>query len=268
MLSIISYFKALLVNRTLFFQFCRREIVRRYRGSFMGFAWAFLMPLMMLCVYSFVFIGVFKSRWPGGEQAGGLFYALQLFCGLTVFNLFAEVVGRAPGLVAEQPNLVKKIVFPLEILPFISLGAALFHFAISLLILLACVSACYEISAHILLLPVVLTPFLFFLLGLGWLISALGVYLRDIAIMIGVVINLVMFLSPVFYSTKVLEGKIATLMVYNPLTLPIENLRLILFSSGAIDWSAWFFSLLAGLLTAVLGASFFSLTRDGFGDVL
>ena len=268
MFSIISYFKALLINRTVVAQFCRREITRQYRGSFMGFAWAFLVPLMMLCVYSFVFIGILKSRWPGAEQAGGLYYSLQLFCGLTVFNLFAEVLGRAPGLIAEQPNLVKKVVFPLEILPFVSLGAALFHMAIGMVILLICVFIFQGLSIYIFLLPIVLIPFLFFLLGLSWFISALCVYLRDISIIIGIVINLVMFLSPVFYSTKILEGNAALLMTYNPLTLPIENLRRILFSYDVIDWSAWLVSLLTGMLIAALGAFFFSLTRDGFGDVL
>ena len=111
----LSFFLPL-AQRGLIFQFARREVLGRYRGSLLGLGWSFFTPLLMLGVYTFVFVGVFKARWPGAEQAGGLEFAMQIFAGLMVFNLFAEVAGRAPRLVLDQPNLVKKVVFPLDLL--------------------------------------------------------------------------------------------------------------------------------------------------------
>ena len=132
----LSYFLTPIRYRPVFRQFLRREVLGRYRGSMLGVSWAFINPLLMLGVYTFVFVEVFKARWPGAEQSGGLAFALRLFAGLMVFNLFSEVVARAPTLISEQANLVKKVAFPLELLPFISIGSALFHFFLSTLILL------------------------------------------------------------------------------------------------------------------------------------
>ncbi|MDO9069050.1 MAG: ABC transporter permease, partial [Deltaproteobacteria bacterium] len=135
----LSLFAAPLRHRALLRQFMRREVLGRYRGSLLGLGWAFVLPLAMLAVYTFVFAGVFRLRWPGAEEAGGVVFALRLFAGLIVFQLVAEVLGRAPTLVTAQPNLVKKVVFPLELLPFVSLGVALFHFAVSVALLLVAV---------------------------------------------------------------------------------------------------------------------------------
>lgn len=236
----------------------------------MGFSWAFITPLMMLCVYSLVFVGVFESRWPGLEQAGKVAYSFQLFCGLMVFNVFSDVIGRAPGLVVDQPNLVKKVVFPLEILPFVSIGSAFFHFFISFFVLTVCCFIFFNsISLFIFLIPLILVPLTLMLLGLSLIVSALGVYLRDISVVIGVFINLMMFLSPVFYSTKVLKGVFSEFILYNPLTFPIESVRSIFFSAQPyIDWGSWFVSLFIGLLVSAFGAFFFSRAREGFSDVL
>ncbi len=234
----------------------------------MGFAWAFFTPLLMLGVYSFVFIGIFGMRWPGAEQAGGIAYALRLFCGLSLFNLFADVIGRAPNLVTDQPNLVKKVVFPLELLSFISIGVALFHLCISLAILLVFTLFSEGLTLSVLLLPIILFPLLPLLLGLSWFFAALGVYIRDLAPLVGIFVNLMLFLSPVFYTTRTLTGNIKYLMRLNPLTGPIENLRNILFSPAAIDWGTWALSLVAGLIVAALGSYVFSRAREGFADVL
>lgn len=249
-------------------QFVRREILGRYRGSLLGMVWAFLTPLMMLAVYTFVFVGVFKARWPGAEEAGGSAFALRLFAGLIVFNLFSEVVGRAPLLVLEQPNLVKKVVFPLELLAFVSLGSALFHFFLGSVILFLGVAAFGpSLSWHVVLVPVILLPLLPLLLGLAWLLSALGVYVRDIAPLVGLGVSFLMFLSPVFYSLQSLPPQWRFWMGLNPLTSVMENLRGVLFLNASPDWPVWWMTLSVNLVVGLLGARIFALLRKGFADV-
>lgn len=250
-------------------QFVRRDILGRYRGSLLGVGWAFVIPILMLGVYTFVFVGVFRARWPGAEDGGGLAFALQLFAGLMVFNLFAEVASQAPNLIVAQPNLVKKVVFPLEILPFVALGSGLFHFGLSLgVLLLGALFVHHHIPSTVLLLPLVLLPLLPLLLGIGWLFSALGVFVRDIAQAIGLAINLLMFLSPVFYSASSISPNARAWMAFNPLAPVIENVRHVVFSGEVPDWGNWTISLAVSVFVAVLGAAFFQVTRREFADVL
>ena len=265
----LSYLLAPLRFRPVFRQFLRREIVGRYRGSMLGISWAFIHPLLMLGVYTFVFVEVFKARWPGVEQSGGLAFSQRIFAGLMVFSLFSEVIGRAPSLIIEQANLVKKVAFPLELLPFISIGTALFHFALSAMILLASVLVVdARLSATVFLLPLVVLPLIPLLLGLGWLLSALGVFVRDIGPIVGVSVNLLMFMSPVFYSASSLSPRWQFWMNLNPLTPVIENLRLVVFNAAQPHWGDWFVSLGVASSVALFGAWVFYKTRDGFADVL
>lgn len=269
MSGISSHFLAPFRYRSLFWQFLRREILGRYRASMLGIAWAFITPLLMLGVYTLVFVGIFRARWPGAEEAGGVAFALRLFAGLMIFNLFAEVTSRASSLIVEQASLVKKVVFPLALLPFISLGSALFHFTLSAGILLAGTLLVHQsLPWTVLLLPLVILPLLPLLLGLAWLLSALGVYVRDVAPVVGLGVSLMLFLSPVFYSVTSLSPRWQFWMQLNPLTPAIENLRRIFFASGPVDWQTWGISLLAGLLVAWLGAAIFARLRPGFADVL
>lgn len=235
----------------------------------LGIAWAFINPLLMLGVYTFVFVEVFKARWPGVEELGGLAFAQRLFAGLMVFTLFSEVVARAPNLIVEQINLVKKVAFPLELLIFINMGAAIFHFLVSTLILFFSIFLLdSQLSFTIFLLPVVILPMLPLLLGLGWLLSALGVFVRDIGPIVGVCVSLLMFMSPVFYSVRSLSPRWQFWMGLNPLTPVIENFRLVVFSNVMPNWGEWFMGLGVGCVVAVFGAWVFKVTRDGFADVL
>jgi lipopolysaccharide transport system permease protein len=270
MTDILSYFLAPLRFKSVFKQFLRREILGRYRGSMLGITWAFINPLLMLGVYTFVFVEVFKARWPGVEEFGGLAFAQRMFAGLMVFNLFSEVVGRAPALIVDQINLVKKVTFPLELLIFITLGSALFHFLISTLILLVSILFFDNqlLSATIFLLPVVVLPLLPLLLGLGWLLSALGVFVRDTGPIVGVGVSLLMFMSPVFYSVHSLSPRWQFWMGFNPLTGIIENLRLVVFKATMPNWGDWFIGLGVACAIALFGAWVFRVTRDGFADVL
>lgn len=265
----INYLLSFLRHRTLLAQLVRREVMGRYRGSLLGVLWAFVAPLLTLGVYTFVFVGVFSMRWPGAESTGGTGFALQLFAGLIVFNFFAEVISRAPSQILEQPNLVKRVVFPLELLAHVSLSSALVHLAISSLILLIGAVFTKGITFSALLVPLVLLPLLPMMLGLCWLLSALGVYVRDLGPVISLVVNLLLFVSPIFYNADRLPQSIRPWMLFNPLVLPIENLRRCILHGGTdIDWVAWAASLLAGTLIAWLGAATFERLRHNFSDVI
>lgn len=256
-------------DRTILRQFVRREFLGRYRGSLLGVVWTFLTPLLMLAVYTFVFVGVFKARWPGAEGAGGSAFALRLFAGLIVFNLFSEVIARAPTMVLEQPNLVKKVVFPLELLAFVALGSALVQFLIGATILLLGVAVFEQaLSWQVLFLPVVVLPLLPMILGLAWLLNAFGVFLRDVAPLVSMGVSFLLFLSPVFYSVQSLAPQWQFWMRLNPLTPVMENLRGAVFSHVLPDWSTWWLTLAAGVLVAMVGASIFTVLRKGFADVV
>ena len=255
--------------RLVFRQFLRREVLARYRGSILGITWALLTPLMMLGVYTLVFVGVFKARWPGAEEAGGLAFALNIFAGLMVFNLFSEVIGRSPNLIIEQPNLVKKVSFPLELLAYLTMGSALFHFFLSTLILIFGLAVLtHSLPPTLLFIPIVILPLLPLLLGLSWTLSALGVYIRDISAIIGMALSLFMFLSPIFFSPSALSPRWQTWINLNPLTAVIENLRRVAFLGVMPDWSSWSIALVLFTPIAFAGAWVFGKTRDGFGDVL
>lgn len=256
-------------NRSLLWQFARRDVLGRYRGSLLGLSWSFLTPLLMLGVYSFVFVGVFRASWPGTAKSGGMEFSLQVFAGLLVFNLFAEVAGKAPNLIVEQPNLVKKVIFPVELLAWVTVLSGLFHLLISVgTLLLVLLIARGGVPVTAIALPLVLLPFLPFLLGLGWLLSAIGVFVRDVGNVMAMVVSLIMFMSPVFYSVKTLNPDLQFWMNLNPLTLIIEQVRAVLLLAQWPDWSALgIYALLACAFAAAAG-TFFQLTRKGFADVL
>ncbi len=250
-------------------QLVRRDILGRYRTSMLGMLWSILGPLSMLAVYTFVFVGVFRSRWPGGSEGSGLEFALQVFAGLLVFNLFAEVANRAPGLILEQTNLVKKAAFPLQVLPWTAVLGACFHAGSNLLILLA---AIFWQQGHLplslLAIPLILLAFLPFLLGIAFLLAALGPYIRDIAQAMGMLVSFTMFLSPVFYPVKALPEHLRYLLQLNPLTPIIESLRRCLLGNQWPEWG-WLalYAVLSSLLF-VLGGYCFNYLRKGFADVV
>jgi lipopolysaccharide transport system permease protein len=256
-------------TRSLLWQFARRDVLGRYRGSLLGMAWSFLTPLLMLGVYSFVFVGVFRATWPGSPKGGGLEFALQVFAGLLVFNLFAEVAGKAPNLVVDQPNLVKKVIFPVELLSWVTVLSGLFHLLISvatLLVVLVIVRGSLPVTA--LALPLVLAPFVPVLLGLGWFLSAIGVFVRDVGPVMTMFVSFTMFLSPIFYSVASLDPEWQFWMNLNPLTLIIEQVRAVLLQGLWPAWGALGMYAVAACAFAAVGATFFQLTRKGFADVL
>jgi lipopolysaccharide transport system permease protein len=183
----LAMFTSLWQNRELIWQLTRREVAGRYRGSFIGLIWSFLNPVLMLIVYTFVFSFVFKSRWGVGNQESRADFAIILFVGMIVFGIFAEIVNRAPTLIITNVNYVKKVVFPLEILSWVSLGSVLFHSLVSLVVLLlAQLIINQSLSWTIVFFPFVLLPLIFASLGTAWFLASLGVYVRDIGQVTGV----------------------------------------------------------------------------------
>lgn len=255
--------------RRLILQMAQREVAGRYKGSFMGLLWSFLTPLFMLAVYTFVFSVVFKARWTTSADEGKGDFAILLFAGMIVHGLFAEVLNRAPGLILANVNYVKKVVFPLEILPVISMCTALFHSGVSLLVLIcAIIFVSGQFHLTMLLVPLVVLPYIFFVQGLAWLLASLGVYLRDVGQTIGLITMIMLFMSPVFFPISSLPVEMRPLMEANPLTFIIEQVREVLIWGHLPDWIGLARYSLMSLLTAWLGYAWFQRTRKGFADVL
>lgn len=256
-------------NRHLIWQMVRREIAARYRGSIIGLAWSFINPLLMLAVYTFVFSVVFKARWGTGENESQAQFAIILFVGLIVFSLFAETVNRAPRQIISNANYVKKVVFPLEILSLVSLGAVLFHSMISLLVLLiAQLIINQSIPWTAVLFPLVLLPLIFTSLGAAWFLAALGVYVRDIGQITTVFTTVLMFLSAIFYPVSALPERYQVWLRLNPLVLIISESRKVLIFGSLPDWFWLGIALLMGLAIAFSGFWWFQKARKGFADVL
>jgi lipopolysaccharide transport system permease protein len=264
----LSPFKALYVNRELVYSLTRREILGRYRGSLMGILWSFFTPLLMLVIYTFVFSVVFQARW-GGTTGSRTDFALVLFAGLMIFNLFSEMINRAPALILLNVNYVKKVVFPLEILPVVSLGTALFHFAISFLVWFLFTLLFRGIPPlTILFLPLVLLPFFLVLLGASWMLASLGVYVRDISQVTGVLVTMSMFLSPLFYSITALPEPYRLFIHLNPMTFIIEQARGVMILGEGVHWPGWGLYFLISLIVAWTGFFWFTKTKKGFADVI
>jgi lipopolysaccharide transport system permease protein len=262
-------FATLWQHRSLVWQMTRREVVGRYRGSVMGIAWSFFNPVLMLLVYTFVFSVVFKARWGVGTEESRAGFAIALFVGMIVHGLFAEVANRAPGLILGNVSYVKRVVFPLEVLPWIAMGSALFHTAVSLVVLLlAQLILTYQLPWTLVLFPLVLAPLILATMGLAWFLAAIGVYLRDIGQTIGIVTTVMLFLSPVFYPVSALPEQYQPLLHLNPLTFVIEEGRKVLLFGQLPDWGGWALYLAVSLGIAWAGFWWFQRTRKGFADVV
>lgn len=252
----------------LIWQMAKREVLGRYKGSALGIGWSLLYPLLLLATYTFVFRLIFKARWPGVEDHPGNF-ALNIFCGLVLFNLFSELVGRSPRLVVDQPNLVKRVVFPLEVLPWVGATGAFFHAGLSLVVLLAgALLVQSSLPPSALAAPLIMLAMLPLLLCMGWLLSGFGVFLRDIGQMIPPILNVLIFLTPVLYPASALPKGIQDWLGVNPLTLPIESLRAALLMGQWPDWSALLIYTGTWTLLAGLAAFAFWRLRPAFADQL
>lgn len=267
--SLIALGQSLWRNRQLISQMILREVLGRYKGSIFGLAWSFFNPVLMLAVYTFVFSVVFKARWGISAEESKTQFALVLFVGMILHSLLAEVLNRAPGLILSNVNYVKKVVFPLEILPVVSMGSALFHSLISLLVLLV---AFYAFNGYLnwtaLLAPLVILPLVILTLGLAWMLASLGVFLRDVGQTIGIITTVMLFLAPIFYPVSALPEGLRRWLMANPLTLIIEQTREVLIWGRFPNWRELGLYTIFAFVIAWIGYAWFQKTRKGFADVL
>ena len=252
-------------HRYLLGQLIKRDVLLRYRGAMFGVLWIFLSPLLMLGIFAYVFGQVFQAR--GGAAEAVLPFWLFLYSGLIVFNIFSETVSRAPASVRGYPSFVKKIIFPVQILPLVPLGAALVHAIFNFLILVVALVWTGNFHPQTLLYPIALAPVIFLAMGFSWFLGAWGVFIKDMTQIVPVFIQMLMFLSPVFYPVSAVPSVLQPLYRFNPLGHVIEFSRDLVTGQPA-EWSVWGVAFLVSLLVALLGNLFFQHSREEFADVL
>jgi lipopolysaccharide transport system permease protein len=261
-------YRALSRHFALVMQMARRDVVGRYRGSFVGLLWSFFNPLLMLMIYTFVFGIIFKSRW--NDQVTGHFeFAVILFAGLNINSMFTECANRAPTLIVENTNFVKKVVFPLEILSWSTLGSALFHLLVSTLVLLIIsLFAKGSLPWTIVLFPIVIASFLPFVAGTIWLLASLGVFLRDLKQATGIITTALMFLAPILYPKEFIPEPYRDWMYLNPLTVIVEASQNVLVWGKPPSWLHLGIYSVSACLFAWFAFAWFERSRKGFADVL
>lgn len=263
----VGLVEALWQHRYLLRQLVVRDVVSRYRGSLMGIAWSLLLPCIMLGVYLFVFGRVFAPARVMGQGITSSF-ALSLFAGMLIHGMVAECLSRAPNAILAQPSYVKKVVFPLELLPLIVVGTAIVQFILGSGVLLLALALTQGLPATALLWPMAWLPLIAFSAGLSLTLSALTVYLRDLAQITGFIATILLFLSPVFYPLDSVPAELRHWMLFNPLTVPIEATRSLLILGHAPDMESWAWHSSASIVVLGIGWWLFQRTRRGFSDVI
>jgi len=264
----IEMLGSLFRNHELIWNLVNREVVGRYKGSILGILWSLITPVLMLLVYTFVFSVIFKVRWNSASEEKTEF-ALVLFAGLLVFNLFSECINRAPGLILANVNYVKKVVFPLEVMPWVAIGSALFNFTVSFFVWLVAYMLILGLPHWtIVICPFIIAPFVLFIMGLSWALASLGVFLRDVGQIIGICVQMLMFITPIFYPVSALPTQFQALIFLNPVSIPIEMMRDVMYWGYVPSIELWLLSSVVSMLVAVIGFAWFQKTRKGFADVL
>jgi lipopolysaccharide transport system permease protein len=255
------------IRRDVFWELTKRDIAGRYSGSFFGLLWSFLNPLLMLGVYTLAFREFLGMRWP--NMASQADFSLMIFSGMIVHTLMAECIARAPVSIVSNVNLVKRVVFPLAILPCVTLTSALFNALLSMIVLLLFVVAAHHpFPATAIYLPLLFLPYAILLCGVSWFMASLGVFVRDITQIAGIITTMLMFLSPVFYPASSLHEPFRTWLLYNPLTLIIEQTRNVVLFGQVPDWHALAIYTVIAIGVLLFGYAWFRRTQDGFADVL
>ncbi|WP_290749340.1 ABC transporter permease [Henriciella sp.] len=254
-----------------------RDIRSRYQGALFGLFWTVLNPMFLLAMYTFVFTVIFRSRWvvPETDEAaaaatsGTFGFATLLFCGLILHAFLAEIISASPRLILQNKNYVKRVVFPLEILPMVITGTAVFHFLIKLVVLLGFVLVInHTLPITALLAPLVFLPLILMGVGLAWMFSALGVYLRDLNQIITPLLTGLLFLGPILYPAEAVPEQVRLLMHLNPLSVPVEEMRRVLIFGSLPYWTALLYYTAASLLVSALGYMWFNAAKRGFADVV
>ena len=259
----------LIQNWDLLVQLTKRNIAMRYRGSALGLFWSFAQPLMMLGVYSFVFGIVFKARWGEGIETGGAAFPVIMFCGMAVFNIFSESVNNCTSVIVGNPSYVKKVIFPLEILPLTVVAASfIFGLAWFFMLLLGVAFFMGHISWTMILFPITFIPLLLLTAGVSYFVASLGVYLRDIQQVVAIITQILFFMTPIFYPISIVPEKIRWVLEYNPLSSLVEQTRIIFLYGRQPDWLICSIIFLASYLVFLIGFAWFSKKKKGFADVI
>ncbi len=247
-----------------------REVQARYRQNLLGAVWLVVAPLAMLLILTLVFRQVMGVRWPApGHDDSDLGFALRLFVGLAIFQFAADCINRAPQLVLSQPQLVKKVVFPLELLAWVSVASSGVGFVVSAgLIVLGTLLTPTGLPLTTLALPLIWLPLVPLILGLSWSLSATGTFVPDVGQVLPPAMSALMFLSPIFYPVESLPHAARAWMALNPLAEPITQTRRALFEGLWPDWGSWSLHAAACVIVALLGAALFERVRKGFADVV
>ncbi|MCC7387764.1 MAG: ABC transporter permease [Phycisphaerales bacterium] len=262
--------RALWANRELTTQFAARNIRGRYKGQALGSAWSLLDPLMLLAIYTFVF-GVIFRRVDAAGDGGIARYALEVFGGILIFGVFRDTVGAAPFLIVSHANFVKKVVYPLETLVVSQLLVALFNLAVGLAVWLlgfVIFSEAHVPGPGILLLPVVILPVALLALGLSWFLASLGVFLRDLRTPVGSIMQMLFFLSAIFYRIEDVPEPYRAAIAWNPMAQAVAAGRAVMFGDAGPDWPIWGAMTAAGVLLSLAGYAFFMKSRRAFADVI
>lgn len=266
----LGMLRNLWAHRELIIQFTRREVASRYRGSYLGVVWSFVTPLLMLAIYTFVFSVIFKARWGNTlsdtSQAG---FALTLFTGLIAFGVFSESVTRAPGLIVGNSNYVKKVVFPLEILPVTVLGSSVINslFSLTILLVAALLFQGY-LPWTLVLLPLMYLPLILLCLGLIWFLASLGVFIRDVGQFIGVAVQVLFFMTPIFYPISAIPDRLQFILYLNPLTFIVNHFRRVILWGQLPDWGEFLLVTALTFLVCMLGYVWFMKSKKTFADVV
>ena len=266
--SPLEIFESFFSNFELIKQLVKNEIMKRYGGSFLGVVWTLFNPICMLIIYTFIFSDISKQRWTIFVNSNAEF-ALLIFIGLIFFNLLSECLNYAPFSIISNVNYVKKIIFPLEILSIVNLIVALYHMIVNFIVFLI---AYFIIIGYppitITLMPLIIFPLSFILLGFNWALASLGVYVRDVRHIIGAVTTALMFLSPIFYPVSALPESYKYIYYINPLTPVIEQARSVMFYGKLPDANVLIIYWVESLIFGWFGFVFFQKTRNGFSDVI
>jgi lipopolysaccharide transport system permease protein len=267
--SFLAMFASLSDQRNLVWQMTKRSIAGRYKGTIAGIGWSMITPLLLLVIYTFVFGVVFSARWRQSPEMGIGGFAIFLYSGLILHAVLADCVNKAPHLILNHVSYVKKMVFPIEILAWVTVGGALFHLLIGFFVLIAAqLILNNSLAWTAILFPVVFTPLIMIAVGMTWLLAAVGVYVRDINQITGLISTGLLFLAPVFYPVSRIPETLQPWLYLNPLTFVIEQGRSVLLLGEQPNWIGLFLYTLVSLVIAQIGFWLFQRTRRGFADVL
>ncbi|MEG0577648.1 MAG: ABC transporter permease [Bacilli bacterium] len=266
---IMQYLKKIYHYRELLFQLTYRDVTARYKGSYLGITWALLNPLVMLGIYSFIFITIFDLRWGLDNNNNKTLYTLMIFSGLVPFYIFSESINRSITVLSSNANYVKKVVFPLELLPISTVFSIVINNMFGLFLLIVGKLIFLDTANWTMIyIPLILIPLVLLSMGLSLALSALGVYIRDLVHAVGLIVNILFYMSPIFYDSSIVPEPFNSFINLNPLTSIITQIRNVILLGQPLDLNSYIITFVGSILVFITGIGIFKYFRRGFSDVL